>query len=98
MKADSSNNTGSSKKLTFSSIKKAEVPHVRKGKHHDLVDEILGDIQNLRAGAALKVPKSAFGRAKLTNIRAALSRASARAGIALSTTSDEEFLYVWRQD
>jgi hypothetical protein len=97
MKANSSNGRGS-KKLTFSSINKAEVPHVRRGKHHDLVDEILRDMEKLRTGAALKVPKSAFGRAKLTNIRAALSRASARAGIPLSTTSDEEFLYVWRHD
>jgi hypothetical protein len=97
--ANSSNKkTAKKSALTFDSINKAEVPHTRKGKHHDLVDDILQDVKNLTKGAALKVPKSAFGEAKLTNVRAALSRASERAGMSLATSSDDDFLYIWRDE
>ena len=85
------------KKLTFDSVRQIDVPHSRKGKHHDLVEDILGDVHNLRSGAALKVPKAAFGEAKLTNVRAALARAAEQAGISLATSSDDEFFYVWQE-
>jgi len=71
------------------------VPHGRKGKHFELVSDILADIGKLKAGAALKVPKAAFGEAKMVNVRAALSRAAEQEGIALATSSDDEFFYVW---
>ena len=82
-------------KLTFSSVKKSDVPHSRKGKHHDLVSEILAEVDSLRNGTALKVPKSAFGDSKLTNVRAALTRAAEQKGVTLATSSDDEFFYVW---
>jgi hypothetical protein len=84
-------------KLSFGSVKKSEVPHGRKGKHHDLVTEILADLKSLRTGTALKVPKSAFGKSKLTNVRAALTRAAEQTGVTLATSSDDEFFYVWAE-
>ena len=86
---------GGSSKLTFTSVNQSEVPHGRKGKHHDLVNEILADIDGLRTGTALKVPKSAFGDAKLTNVRAALTRAAEQKNVTLATSSDDDFFYVW---
>ena len=91
-------NVVSSKKLTYVSISKDDVPHGRKGKHFDVVSEILADVRSLQAGAALKVPKSAFGDSKMTNVRAALSRAAEQAGMPLATSSDDEFFYVWREE
>jgi hypothetical protein len=92
-----SENVASNKHLTFVSIKRDEVPHGRKGKHFDIVSEILEDIGSLRKGQALKVPKSALGDAKLTNVRAALARAAEQAGLSLGTSSDDEFFYVWQE-
>lgn len=83
------------RKLTFSSVKRSDVPHGRKGKHHDLVSEILGDLGKLRTGTALKVPKSAFGDSKLTNVRAALTRAADQSSVTLGSSSDDDFFYVW---
>lgn len=90
-------NVASSRKLTYISVSKDDVPHGRKGKHHDIVLEILDDIGKLRSGSALKIPKSAFGDSKMTNVRAALSRAAEQAGITIATSSDDEFFYVWQE-
>lgn len=93
--ATKSKKSAGNSKLTFSSVEKGDVPHGRKGKHHDLVSEILTDVESLRTGKALKVPKSAFGDSKLTNVRAALTRAAEQKGVTLATSSDDEFFYVW---
>jgi hypothetical protein len=93
--ATKSNKPAGDNKLSFSSVKRSEVPHGRKGKHHDLVTEILADVDSLRKGTALKVPKSAFGESKLTNVRAALNRAAEQKGVTLATSSDDDFFYVW---
>jgi len=85
-------------KRQFESVDRISVPRTRKSKHHNLIEQILDEVANLRSRKALKIPRTAFGSAKIENIRAALSRASAQHRVELATSSDDEYFYVWRQD
>src|SRR5919201_6975209 len=84
--------------FTFTRIRRAEVPHERKGKHHELVSHIVQDLVRLRLGEALQVPRSAFGEESLERVRAALSRAVKKTGVEIGTSSDDDNLYVWVED
>ena len=88
----------SSRRDEFESISRSAVPHTRKGKHREIVANIIQQVQDLHSKKALKIPLSALGPAKIEHIRAALSRASAQAKLELSTSADDQFFYVWRQD
>ena len=88
----------SGNKRQFQSIDRIDVPHTRKGKHYDIVEQILQEIGELRAKQALKIPRSSLGAAKLQHVRAALSRASSREKMGLATSSDEKYFYVWREE
>ena len=81
--------------MRFESMLQADVPKGRDGKHKVIIEQILGDINHLEEGNALKIPLSALPDSK-ENIRSALSRATRQKGIDVATSSDEEFLYVWR--
>jgi hypothetical protein len=74
-----------------------DVPKGRDGKHKQIVLQLLSDISQLEPGAALKVPLAELPDTK-ENIRSALSRATRQQGIDVATSSDEEFLYVWKPD
>ena len=86
------------KKSHYPSINRSAVPNTRKGKHRELVSNIIEDLQRLAGKQALRIPRSAFGSAKLEHIRAALSRASLQANVNVATSTDDEFFYVWRQE
>jgi hypothetical protein len=58
---------------------------------------LLADIAQLSDGAALKIPLSQLPDTK-ENIRSALSRAARQADISLATSSNDEFLYVWKSE
>jgi hypothetical protein len=79
----------------FESIFQFDVPKGRDGKHKKIVTQLLNDISNLEHGKALKVPLEALPDTK-ENIRAALNRATRQNGLEVSTSSDAEFLYVWK--
>lgn len=81
--------------VPFQSIMQGDVPKGRDGKHKQIVTRLLADIDRLKPGMALKVPLSALPDSK-ENIRSALNRATHQRGIDVSTSSDEEFLYVWK--
>lgn len=81
--------------MKFESMLQSEVPTGREGKHKQIVELLLNDIAQLKEKSALKVPLSALPDTK-ENVRAALSRASRRKGIDIATSSDIEFLYVWK--
>jgi hypothetical protein len=80
---------------TFESILQLDVPKGRDGKHKKIVTQLLNDIDHLETGSALKVPLSALPDTK-ENIRAALNRATRQKDIEVATSSDAEFLYVWK--
>jgi len=81
--------------LSFEAIQQVDVPKARDGKHKKIVTRLLGDIDELKAGTALKVPLSALPDTK-ENIRSALNRATRLKGISVETSSDADFLYIWK--
>ena len=81
----------------FKTISRVEVPHGRNGKHKEIVSAILSDLDQLKDGAALKVPLKDLADTK-ENVRAALNRATRKADRLVATATDEEFLYVWNSE
>jgi hypothetical protein len=81
--------------MEFQSILQLDVPKGRDGKHKLIVTRLLNDIAKLAAGSALKVPLSALPDTK-ENIRSALNRATRARNIEVATSSDADFLYVWK--
>jgi hypothetical protein len=83
--------------VKFELVLQVDVPKGRDGKHKNIITRLLGDIAQLGEGAALKIPLSQLPDTK-ENIRSALSRAARTAKINLATSSNDEFLYVWKAE
>jgi len=81
--------------LRYQSIMQSDVPKGRDGKHKRIVTEILSDIEQLETDRALKIPLTALPDSK-ENIRSALNRATRQRGMEIATSSDAEFLYIWK--
>ena len=79
---------------TFKTAARSEVPTGRKGKHNEIVTDILRDLQGLDGGQCLKIPLTDLPDTKV-NIRSALNRAAHKLDRPLATATDDEFLYVW---
>jgi hypothetical protein len=82
------------KELHFKTMTQSDVPQGRHGKHRSIVAAILNDLDQLREGGALKVPLAELAESK-AKVRAALNRATRKAGRTVATASDANFLYVW---
>ena len=79
----------------FESILQINVPKGRDGKHKQIVQQLIDAIGTLQNGSALKVPLSELPDTK-ENIRSALSRATRQQKIEISTSSDANYLYIWK--
>ena len=82
------------KVVRFKTLALVDVPHSRNGKHKTIVSAILRDLDELKEGAALKVPLAELGDIK-ENVRSALNRATRKARKNVATATDDSFLYVW---
>ena len=80
--------------MHFKTMMQADVPQGRNGKHKLIVSTILDDLDQLKDGAALKVPLADLAASK-EKIRSALNRATRKAGRKVATATDATFLYVW---
>jgi hypothetical protein len=78
----------------FRTLNLGDVPHSRAGKHKLIVSMILNDLDQLKDGAALRVPLADLGSSK-QNVRSALNRATRNAKRNVATATDEDYLYVW---
>jgi hypothetical protein len=78
----------------FRTLDLGDVPRSRNGKHKVIVSMILRDLDQLKAGAALRVPLAELGDTK-ENVRSALNRATRNSSRNVATATDENFLYVW---
>jgi hypothetical protein len=78
----------------FKTIIQADVPRGRKGKHREIVATILKDLDQLKDGAAIKVPLAELDSSK-EKVRAALNRATRKASLKVATATDADFLYIW---
>jgi hypothetical protein len=81
--------------LKFKSILQTDVPKGRDGKHKQIISQLLDEITQLAQGSALKIPLADLPDTK-ENIRSALSRAARQKNLGLSTSSDNDHLYIWR--
>jgi hypothetical protein len=86
-----------SKAMKFESVLQASVPKGRDGKHKEIITQLLSDIAQLAPGSALKIPLAELPDSK-ENVRSALSRAARQQKIDLATSSNDEFLFVWKTD
>jgi hypothetical protein len=80
--------------MHFETMVQADVPQGRNGKHKQIVAIILKDLNQLKDGAALKIPLSALADGK-ANVRSALNRATRKANRIVATATDDNFLYAW---
>jgi hypothetical protein len=79
----------------FQSILQTDVPKGRDGKHRRIISQLLSDLAQLSEGSALKIPLSELPDSK-ENIRSALSRAARQQRIELATSSNSDYLFVWK--
>ncbi|MGA2900693.1 MAG: hypothetical protein ABSF40_10740 [Candidatus Acidiferrales bacterium] len=80
----------------FKTMVQSDVPQGRNGKHKEIVSIILDDLDQLKAGAAIKVPLAELDASK-EKVRSALNRATRKAGRKVATATDATFLYVWNE-
>jgi hypothetical protein len=82
----------------YAPVNRSDVPQGRKGKHRKAVKDILADLSKLNAQQAIKIPLSSLNGEKMQNLRSALNRVTREKNIPVETSSDEQYLYVWRAD
>jgi hypothetical protein len=70
----------------------------RRGKHHDLVEEILKELSAAPSGSALEIPLDDVGGIGLPNLRSAVHRAAIGQGLSIETLADEKNFYVWKKN
>jgi len=68
----------------------------RRGKHHDLVEGILKELEGVPAGSALEVPLADVGIG-LANVRSAVHRGATANGIEIETLADGKNFYVFKK-
>ena len=80
--------------MHFKTMMQLDVPQGRNGKHKPIITTMLKDLDNLKAGSALKIPLAELAESK-EKVRSALNRATRKAGRKVATAADANFLYVW---
>ena len=81
----------------FESILQVDVPKGRDGKHKLIVERLLREIAELKPGMAMKIPLTKLPDTK-ENIRSALARAASQLNLDIATSSNEQFLFVWKKN
>jgi hypothetical protein len=83
--------------MNFKSMRQTDVPQGRNGKHREILDKIVSDLDRLHNGTALKVPLADLRESK-EKVRSALNRATRKNGRKVATASDDTFLYIWDEE
>ena len=81
----------------YRQVSAADLDRGRRGKHFDLVQEILRELQQAPVGAALEIPLDNVGGIGLANLRSAVHRAATAEELAIETLADATNFYVWRK-
>lgn len=79
----------------FKTISQNDLPFGRKGKHNEIVHQLLDDLERLEEGRAIRIPLSELSSSK-ANIRSALNRATRQRDLQVTTASDDDYFYVWK--
>lgn len=80
----------------YRQVKLSALRKGRRGKHHDLVQGILNELQRVPAGSALQVPLDGVVIG-LANVRSAVHRGAAAKGVEIETLADEKHFYVFKK-
>jgi len=80
--------------MNFKTIAQLDVPQGRNGKHKQVIQRILSDLDQVTQGVALKIPLAELAESK-EKVRSALNRAIHKSGRNVATASDTDFLYIW---
>ena len=81
--------------MRFKSVLQVDVPKGRDGKHKQIITQLLSDLEQLDKGSALQIPLTELPDTK-ANIRSALSRAASQRKLSIATSSNDEYLFVWK--
>ena len=84
-------------RTNFQTMSQNDLPNGRKGKHHQLIVQVLEDLEQLSDGRAIRVPLAGF-EGTVADIRSAILRATKKKKLKISTSSDDEFFYLWKAD
>jgi hypothetical protein len=90
-KAKFSSPVGKYRQIQISSLDRG-----RRGKHHDLVQGIVKQLESIEAGSALEIPLDDVNGIGLANLRSAVHRGAISAGLAIETLADGKNFYVWK--
>ena len=82
--------------LKYRRVEVANLDRGRRGKHHDLVEGILQELEMASPGSAIEIPLADVGGIGLPNLRSAVHRGSSSRGLAIETLADEKNFYVWK--
>ena len=66
----------------------------RRGKHFELMEQVLKELAELPSESAVKVP---LGKYSAKDLRSAVIRAAATQHIVIASASDRENLYIWKR-
>jgi len=80
--------------MNFKTMAQLDVPKGREGKHKEIITQILSDLDQMKAGSAIRVPLKELAESK-ERVRSALNRATRKDGRNVATASDSNYLYVW---
>jgi hypothetical protein len=69
----------------------------RRGKHHDLVNGIVEELESTPQGSALEIPLDDVGGIGMANLRSAVHRACGSASVEIETRADDKNFYVWKK-
>jgi len=84
----------SAAKQHYDTIPLSQLRRGRRGKHHDLMNNILEDLEKLPHKSAMKIPLKQLNGLTLTNLRSAVHRATSLRNIEIVTSSDVDNLYI----
>lgn len=68
----------------------------RRGKHHELMQDVMKDLEILPKGKAIEIPLASVKGVSLANLRAAISRATSAQNLSVKTYSDGKTLFIWK--
>ncbi len=83
--------------LKYRRVEVTALDRGRRGKHHDLVQGILQELEMLSPGSAMEIPLADVGGIGLANLRSAVHRASTSRGLEIETLADDKDFYVWKK-